>query len=154
VHCIDSLRFVLQDEVTRVSARAVMDPPPSTVESSVSMVLEFSRGTLANVSVSFAAEYRTPFEIVGERASMRAEDALTVEHPVTIETRFPGPKAKSETVSNHLAYIRQVDAFADALEGKAQFPCSGEDGWQNQEILDAAMRSIANERAEKVQRVI
>ncbi|MGZ4816146.1 MAG: Gfo/Idh/MocA family protein, partial [Terriglobales bacterium] len=133
VHCIDTLRFVLQDEVTRVSARAVEEPPPSTIESSATMVLELSRGTLANVSVSFTSEYRTPFEIVGEHGSMRADDALTVEHRVTIETRLPGPKVKSETVSNHLAYIKQVDAFADAIAGNSPFPCSGEDGWQNQD---------------------
>jgi len=152
VHCIDSLRFVLQDEVTRVSARAIPDPPPSTVEYAVSLVLEFSKGPLATVSSSFAAEYRTPMEIVGEFGTVRAEDAMTVEHPVTIETRRPAA-IESETVSNHLAYMRQVDAFADAVEGKSVFPCSGEDGWQNQEILDAAARSIASGRTEEVPRV-
>jgi predicted dehydrogenase len=153
VHCIDTLRFVLQDEVVKVSARAVMDPPPSTVESSAAVVLEFARGTLANVLVSFTAEYRTPFEIVGERGAVRAEDALTVEHPIEIEVRRPGATEK-ETVSNHLAYIRQVDAFADAVETGARFPCTAEDGWQNQEILDAAVRSMASGRVEDVPHVL
>ena len=153
VHCIDTLRFVLQDDVVRVSARAVLEPPPSTIEASTAMVLEFERGTLANVSVSFAAEYRTPFELVGELGTIRAEDALTVEHPVKLETRIKGKDAGTEKLSNHLAYINQVDAFADAVEGKSPFPCTGEDGWQNQEILDAAVRSIATGRAEDVPRV-
>jgi len=153
VHCIDTMRFVLQDDVVRVSARAVMDPPPSTVESSVAMVLEFSRGTLGSVSVSFAAEYRTPFEIVGERGVVRAEDAMTVEHPVTIETRRAGTKVENQIVSNDQSYIRQVDAFADAISGGAPFPATGDDGWQNQEILDAAERSMASGRAEDVVRV-
>lgn len=153
VHCIDTMRFVLQDDVIRVSARAVMDPPPSSVEASVAMVLEFSRGTLGSVSVSFASEYRTPFEIVGEHGVVRAEDAMTVEHPVTIETRRAGQKVENQIVSNDQAYIRQVDAFADALSGGAPFPATGEDGWQNQEILDAAARSMASGRAEDVVRV-
>jgi predicted dehydrogenase len=85
---------------------------------------------------------------------VRAEDALTVEHEVTIETHSPGAKVKKQEVSNHLAYLRQVDAFADAVQGKAAFPCSGQDGWQNQEILDAAVRSIHNGRTEEVPRVI
>lgn len=153
VHCIDTLRFVLQDEVARVSARAVPEPAPSTIEASTAMVLEFSHGTLANVSVSYAAEYRTPFELVGEFGTVRAEDALTVEHPVEVETRIKAKDGKREKLSNHLAYIKQVDAFADAIEGKAQFPCSGEDGWQNQEILDAALRSIQSGRTEDVPRV-
>ena len=153
VHCVDTLRFVLQDEVVRVSARAVMDKLPSTIESSCSMVLEFARGTLANVSASFAAEYRTPLEIVGEHGVVRAEDAFTVEHPIEIEVRRPGVSERV-TTSNHIAYIRQVDAFAESVEGHGNFPCSGEDGWQNQEILDAAVRSIASGKTEAVTRIV
>jgi 1,5-anhydro-D-fructose reductase (1,5-anhydro-D-mannitol-forming) len=153
VHCVDTLRFVLQDEVARVSARAVSDQLPSTIESSSSIVLEFSRGTLANVSVSYTAEYRTPMEVVGDRGSLRAEDALTVDHPITLEILQPGSEPSREFLSNHFAYIRQVDAFADAVEGKSKFPVLGEDGWQNQEILDAALRSIRSGRAEVVPRV-
>jgi len=153
VHCIDTLRYILQDEVTRVSARAVMDRPPSTVELSCAMVMEFARGTLASVLVSYTAEYRTPLEIVAQRGVMRAEDALTVEHPISIEVRRPGAPVETETVSNHLAYIRQVDAFADAVERGSPFPCSGEDGWQNQEILDSALRSMQSGRTEDVPQV-
>lgn len=153
VHCVDTLRFILQDEVVRVSARAVLDPPPSTVESTASMVLEFSQGTLANVSVSFAAEYRTPLEVVGQHGVIKAENALTVEHPIAIETRRPKAEVESETVSNHLSYIKQVDAFADAVEGNAHFPVPAEEGWQNQEILDAALRSIATGRTQDVRSV-
>ena len=152
VHCIDTLRFILQDEVERVSARAVMERPPSTIEESASLLLEFAGGTLANVSVSFNGEYRTPIELIGQHGGVRADDALTVERPVIIETKR-GTHVEVETVSNELSYIKQVDAFADAVEGKAQFPAPGEEGWQNQEILDAALRSIETGRTESVLRV-
>jgi predicted dehydrogenase len=56
-------------------------------------------------------------------------------------------------VSNHLAYARQVDAFAAEIECKAEFPVPGEQGWQNQEILDAAYRSLKSGQAESVPRV-
>src|SRR4029077_4177869 len=61
VHCIDALRFILQDEVLRVSARAIAGNP-GQVEAGAALLLEFSRGTLATVTVSFCAEYRTPLE--------------------------------------------------------------------------------------------
>ena len=60
----------------------------------------------------------------------------------------------TETVSNRDAYARQVDAFADAVEGKAPFPVPGEEGWQNQEVLDAAYRSIHAGRSAEVRKVI
>jgi predicted dehydrogenase len=153
VHCIDTLRYVLQDEVMRVTARTVADEPPSTIESSATMVLEFTQGTLATVSASYAAEYRTPLEIVGATGTIRAEDALNVEHPITIEIRRLAADVAHEEVSNHLAYIRQVEAFADAVEGTAKFPVPAEEGWQNQEILDAALRSATSGRTEDVAQV-
>ena len=83
VHCVDALRYILQDEVVRVSARGVHDTGSGTVESAAVLTLEFSRGTLGTVAVSFRAEYRTPLELVGETGVLRAEDGLNVERPIT-----------------------------------------------------------------------
>src|SRR5271166_4107711 len=74
VHCIDALRYILQDEVTRVGARATSDGGSGETEAAASLVLEFARGTLGAVLVSFRAEYRTPIELVGETGVLRADD--------------------------------------------------------------------------------
>jgi predicted dehydrogenase len=153
VHCIDTLRFVLQDEVVRVSTTASSDKRSGNVESVAALTLEFSRRTIGTVLVSYRAEYRTPLEIVGDAATLWADDALNVEHPIQIELRRGNEVMQRDEVSNHLAYALQVDAFADWIEGKAEFPAPGEEGWQNQEILDAALRSTKSRRAEAVPRV-
>jgi predicted dehydrogenase len=153
VHCIDTLRFILQDEIVRVSAIAARDPQSGTVESAASLTLEFSRGTLGTVLVSFRAEYRTPLELVGDAGVLRAEDALNVEHPIEIEVRKNDGTITRESANNKLAYALQVDAFADAIERKARFPAPGEEGWRNQEVLDAALRSIRNGKSEAVPQV-
>ena len=153
VHCIDTLRFILHDEVVRVSASAVSDERSGDVESAASLNLEFSRGTLGTVPVSYRAEYRTPIELVGETGVLRADDGLNVEHPIELQLLRNGAVAETKTASNLLAYALQVDAFADAVEGKSQFPIPGEEGWQNQEILDAALRSIKSGKTEAVKRV-
>jgi predicted dehydrogenase len=154
VHCIDTLRFILQDEVVRVSASAVSDERSGDVESAALLNLEFSRGTLGTVPVSYRAEYRTPIELVGETGVLRADDGLNVEHSIELQLRRDGAVAETKTASNELVYALQVDAFADAVEGKSQFPIPGEEGWQNQEILDAALRSIKSGKAETVVRVV
>jgi len=154
VHCVDALRFVLQDEVVRVSARGFSDPQSGEVEAAASMILEFSRGAVATVSVSFRCEYRTPFELVGENGVLRADDALNVERPIQLELRRGGVIVESETATNQAAYTRQVEGFAAAVEGKAKFPVPGEEGWRNQEILDAAYRSIQSGRTENVPAVL
>src|SRR5438874_4460888 len=154
VHCIDTLRFVLQDEITRVSATASFDKRSGDVESVAALALEFSRGTLGTVLVSYRAEYRTPLEFVGDAGVLWADDALNVEHPIEIELRREKAVVQRDVIANRLAYALQVDAFADWIEGKAQFPVPGEEGWQNQEVLDAALRSIKSGRAEAVPQVL
>jgi predicted dehydrogenase len=150
VHCIDALRFILQDEALRVGAREIPRSGQSGVEAGAALLLEFSRGTLATVMVSFQSEYRTPLEVVGEVGAMRADDALNVEREIRLELRRGGAVVETRSVSNQLAYARQVDAFAAAVEGTAEFPVPGEEGWRNQEILDAAYRSIKSGRTEDI----
>lgn len=153
VHCIDTLRYILDDEVVRVSARAVSDADSGQVESAAVLILEFSRGTLASVLVSFRAEYRTPLEIVGETGVLRADDGLNVERPISIQLRRASTVVQTELVLNQYAYARQVDMFASAVEGHSTFPVPGEEGWQNQEILDAAYRSIRSGKVETVPKI-
>ena len=153
VHSIDSLRYILQDEVVRVSARAISHRQVREIEVAAALTLEFSRGTLGTVLCSFIADYRSPIELIGDAGTLCADDCLSVEKPVILELRRRGATVETETVSNRLAYALQADAFAAAVEGKAQFPVPGEEGWQNQEILDAAYRSIQSGRAEPVPQV-
>jgi 1,5-anhydro-D-fructose reductase (1,5-anhydro-D-mannitol-forming) len=153
VHCVDALRYILQDEVVRVNARGAWDADSCEVEAAAAMTLDFTRGTLGSVLVSMRAEYRTPMEFVGPEGALRADDALNVERPITMELRRNHTIVESETVENADAYARQVDAFADAVSGEASFPVPGEEGWQNQEILDAAFRSLKSGKSEDVPRV-
>jgi len=146
VHCIDALRYILQDEPRQVSALGYSDQSSGDVEASAVVTLKFQRGTLATVLVSTRAHYRTPLEIVGDLGVLRADDAFSVERPLKLELWRNGNCVAEETVSNRLAYAKQVDAFASAAEGGEAFPVPGLEGWRNQIILDAAYRSLAGGR--------
>jgi len=150
VHCLDALRYILQDEPRRVSALGGPDEQSADVEAAAILTLELQRGTLATVLVSTRAHYRTPLEIVGDAGVLRADDALNVERPVKLELWRDGQRVAEETVSNQLAYARQVDTFAAAVEGRETFPVPGQQGWQNQLILDAAYRSLSSGKSEEV----
>jgi len=153
VHCIDALRYMLDDEVVELTARAACDAESQDVEAAAALILKFSRGTLATILVSFRAEYRTPLEFVGETGVLRADNGFNVERPISLQLRRNSSVVRTEVVSNQYAYARQVDMFADAVEGRSSFPVPGEEGWQNQEILDAAYRSIRSGKAEPVGQV-
>jgi len=153
VRCVDALRYILQDEILRVTARGLWDAASGGVEAAAVLSLEFVRGTLGAVLVSMRSDYRTPIEFTGEAGVLRADDGLNVDRPIHLELRRNGNVVENEVVSNQFAYARQVDLFSAAVRGEAKFPAPGEEGWQNQEILDAAFRSLKSGRAEDVPRI-
>ena len=72
---------------------------------------------------------------------------------ISIQLRRASTVVQTELVLNQYAYARQVDMFASAVEGHSTFAVPGEEGWQNQEVLDAAYRSIRSGNMETVPRV-
>ena len=153
VHCIDALRYILQDDVAKVSASGMHDKLSGQMEAAAALALEFSKGTLAACLVSYRAAYRTPMEIVGTEGVLFADDCLNVERPIEIQLRKEQKIVETETVSNQSAYAMMLDSFADSLEGKGTFPVPGVEGWKNQEILDAAYRSLRSASKETVRHV-
>jgi predicted dehydrogenase len=154
IHAIDALRFILQQEVLAVSTIARADGTGSSLEhpqkfsgsqrhleQSAALTLEFSRGVMASVQVSFRAQYRTFVEVVGESGVLTAESGFTVDRPVTIVHHSAGKVINQEVVSNADAYSRMLDAFSATVKGVGSFASTGDDGVQNQQILDAAFRS-------------
>ena len=144
VHSIDALRYILGEDPIRVRAFTHSDGEAGEVESSAAITLEFPSGALGNVMVSYRAAYRTPIEIVGTEGTVRAEDGLTVDHPITLELHHAGKLEERAEVTNNQTYARQFDAFAAAVLGESAFPVQGEEGWRNQIVLDAAYRSAAD----------
>ena len=150
VHCIDALRYALASEVEEVSALATQDAHSGEVEAAAELNLRFASGALGTVLVSTRSPYRTPWEVVGEQGALRADDGLNVERPIQIELWREGKVVNTEQVSNQGAYARQVDRFAEAVEAGTPFPVPGEEGLRNQQVLDAAYRSIGLRRSERV----
>jgi predicted dehydrogenase len=149
VHCIDTLRYVLDDQVESVTVQAQYDSH-SELEASAAGVLRFSRGTLASLEVSGRATYQTLAEIIGETGVLSAVNALNVERPVILELRRGFEVVERKEVMNNDAYTLQVDAFAAAVEEGREFEISGEEGLRNQLVLDAAFRSVRTGKTEPV----
>ncbi|HEX6879813.1 MAG TPA: Gfo/Idh/MocA family oxidoreductase, partial [Terriglobales bacterium] len=100
VHCIDALRFILEDDPVTVQAVAHYDQVSGEVEAASILNLSFGRGILATVLVSTRAEYRTPVEIVGTKGVLRAEDAFTVDHPIQLKLVRGGHVVETEDLMN------------------------------------------------------
>ena len=151
VHCIDSLRFIFQDEVKAVSASAIYDDVAAQrVEAAGALILEFAGGAVASVMVSARAEYQTPLSIICESGHIAANHAFTVDFPLELTSKLIGEPASTETITNYQTYADQVDAFSNWVEKGVPFLASGIEGLKNQLVLDAAYRSIKSGKKEMV----
>lgn len=141
VHCIDALRYVLEQEVESISTLATKTAEEDQVEATAMLQMQMSGNVLASVTVSARAPYRTLIEITGNDGVLIAENGLTVDRPIDLVLRRAGEVIETETVSNADAYTRMLDSFGEAMQGKEIFAATGEDGVHNMLALDAAFRS-------------
>jgi 1,5-anhydro-D-fructose reductase (1,5-anhydro-D-mannitol-forming) len=150
VHCIDALRFVLDEDVKSISTVAHKDASSGEVEAIASLQLEMTGDIYANVTASARAPYRTLVEVTGSDGALIAENGLTVDRPVQIVVRRGGELVETVTVENGDGYTRMLDGFALAFRGEGVFPASGADGVRNMRALDAAYASWKSGRRESV----
>ena len=150
IHCLDALRFILQQDVAAVATVAQSDAESGGMETNATLALDFTLGTIGSVSVSFRADYRTLIEIVGEHGTIQSESCLSVDVPVDVRLLQNSKVVDSRRVSNADAYSQMLDAFSAAIEGKGTYAATGSDGLKNQLALDAAYASWRSGRKEIV----
>ena len=150
VHCIDALRYVLNQEVISISTLARKDETSGKVEAVASLQMEMSGGVYATVTTSARAPYRTLIEIAGGDGVLIAENGLTVDHPVDLVIWRGGQIVETATVANGDGYTLMMDSFALAARGAGTFAASGKDGIKNMRAVDAAFKSWRTGQREAV----
>ncbi len=148
IHCLDVLRYVLRDEVTAVTTLAHRDAKSGGVEASAVLSMDFGSGAIGSILVSFRSPYRSLVEIVGETGVIRSENGLTVTGMVDVQLVESGKVRDNKQVTNADAYYRMLDGFSDSIEGRGSYRAPGEDGLNNQRVLDAAYASWQSGRKE------
>jgi predicted dehydrogenase len=142
IHCIDALRFVLEDvEVSEVTTLAHTDAASGAVESHAVVALNFATGAMGAVTVTTRGEYRSYIEVTGETGVLVCEYGLTVDHDVTVVHLRGGHVVEQRRVSNADAYSKMLNSFSAEIRGTGTYLASGIDGLRNQRTLDAAYAS-------------
>lgn len=142
IHCIDALNYVLGDEVKSLTALAHGDAESGAVESHAVLALDFRSGAMGTVTLTARASYRSYLEVVGEQGTLLCENAMTIEHPVSLIHRQGADVIVEQPVNQGDAFARMLDSFAAAANGGPTFRATGAEGVRNQRTLDAAYRSV------------
>lgn len=144
VHCLDTLRYVLQDEP--VSAKGQLSPEPSATatETTAELALRFSKGTVASVVCSYQSPIRRrAIEIIGTEGIIAAPDFTAVD--VTIPLRISlgsNDQIRDSRVENIAVpnlYIEEVSRFSSCILDDREPELSGMNGLINQRIIDSVM---------------
>lgn len=145
VHCLDTLRFVLEDEV--ISTKSQMEPVfcEKTTEMTGVLGLKFEKGTVGLISCSFFAPFRrTSLEIIGTEGLLQCEN-FTRGDRVTDLTIMPGSGKNKETRVESIQvpnlYVEEINHFSDSILRKGPSPIPGNVGIANQKVLDAAIQA-------------
>ena len=140
VHAVDTMRYVLDDEVESCSAVTTRDASSGGVEASAALSLRFRSGALGSSVVSFRSPYDTHLEVLGTQGRLVALHGLDVDEPVAMEVVSAAGR-RVVMVDNRGLYERQMEAFCEAIEKGARFAAPGGDGVKNQQVLDALFAS-------------
>jgi predicted dehydrogenase len=146
VHCLDTLRFVLQDEVASVKSEMYPLPTEKRTEASAQLLLRFSRGTIGSIYCSFEAPIRKSFiEITGTEGVASSAD-FTISGAPTVLTVTRGRKdLPSEGVTEEFQvpnlYRDEISHFTECILNDSEPSLSGLNGLRNQQVLDEAMKA-------------
>lgn len=144
IHCLDTLRFVLDDRVESVQSTLIPSPTPAKTEHSAIISLQFSKGTLGSIACSFEGPLRhTLLEVVGTEGLAYAYDFTGSDQPTVLHVgkRAAAATPKTESVSIHVPnlYIEEVSAFSRCIMEDTPSPVPGIEGIENQKVLDLAL---------------
>lgn len=149
VHCIDTLRYILDDEVVGVRSELSPEPDTDRTESSSQLLLRFARGAIGTVFSSYEAPLReSRVSVLGTEARITTLD-FTVggrTSELRIERRGSSgpPEVAVEQIEVPNLYIEEVDAFSACILDNTDPPLDTADALGNQRILDLAFSHIGN----------
>jgi len=151
LHCIDTLRYVLDREVTEVFSFHDTLTLKTEVEDAAVIVLRFDNGLLGSVTVSFDVPYvQNNLAVHGERGAIVAIDSIAQVPGTRLELHLDGC-CREERVPPTDSYLAEIEHFHRCiLEGKAPL-VSGEEGMANVKVAVACYESMKQAKAVAVE---
>jgi len=145
VHCLDTLSFILNDQVHTVHSQLSPMPTTTATERTAILSLQYSKGTLASITCSFEAPARhINIEIVGTDGLAHATDftlsATQVRLYITRRTETIETEEETIDIDIPNLYVDEVTAFSNCILNDSDSPVPGAAGLHSQKVLDLALK--------------
>jgi len=152
VHDVDTLRFVLDDEIDEVTALAGSQGlAQGGLEDTVMGVLRFHGGVLAQFHDAFTVRHApTGLQVHGTEGSLFAEDVMTQQPTGRVYLQRGDEREEIDVGPPENLYERSVRLFTAATRGEGQPAATAEDGLASLAAALAVRESARGGRATPV----
>jgi len=145
VHCLDTIRYLLDDDVVSVKSQLAPIPTETATEQTSLLALKFSQGTLSSIYCSFVSSYRRSIiEVIGQEGVLSAENFtmsnLTIPLKIVLGKNGSAAEMREENIVIPNLYEKEVTLFSESILYNTALPTPGEEGLKNQLVLDQAMK--------------
>jgi len=135
LHILDAFLH-LQGPIARMRGQLVVRKPPPVPRDVVSLMVEFANGVSGAFSTVRASPLYWRVHVFGDEASAESIN----EHEVLVHRHEQAPQRLTFEPVNALK--AELEAFADAIEGRAPFPLSDADMIATVRTFEAAVRAL------------
>ena len=155
LYCLNGFRAVLGEEPTEVTASIASpldDPRFAEVEANVAFTLRFPSGALATGVSSYASHEHRRMTVLGPKGSAVIENAFAYEGQQLFVSKAGGGAgggAEGRTqvaLAHHDQFALEIDHFAECVRANRTPRTPGEEGLQDQRIMEAIYESARTRR--------
>ena len=151
LYCLNGFRAVLGEEPVEVTASIGSprdDPRFAEVEANVAFTLRFPSGALATGLSSYASHEHRRLTVLGPKGAAVIENAFAYEGQQLFVSRKEGEAEARTQVSlaHHDQFSLEIDHFAECVRANRTPRTPGEEGLQDQRIMEAIYESARTRR--------
>ncbi|QYE33171.1 Gfo/Idh/MocA family oxidoreductase (plasmid) [Polymorphobacter sp. PAMC 29334] len=159
LYCLNTARAILGEEPSEVSATIwspAGDPRFAEVEDNVSFTLRFPSGVIANCLTSYGTHRLQRLKLMGTSAWLEMENAFAYEgQRLRVAQLVDGKEHNAElTIPAQNQFALEIDHFAQCIRSSRTPRTPGEEGLQDQVIIEAIYASAREGRPVKLERIV
>ncbi|WP_186738043.1 Gfo/Idh/MocA family protein [Spirosoma utsteinense] len=158
LYCLNTTRFILGEEPTEVFAYTHSDPDNplfKEVEEVCSWQMKFPSGLIANCATHYNVHDSRQYRVMTERGWYELENAYAYTGQKLTTSHADGPIVRQENVSiaPKNQFTAEIDYFSTCILDDIAPYSTGEEGLQDQRIMEAIYQSAREGKPVKLPRI-
>ncbi|WP_324673352.1 Gfo/Idh/MocA family oxidoreductase [Hymenobacter sp. GOD-10R] len=156
LYCLNTVRFLLGEEPSEVSAQIYStpgDPRFKEVEENVTFTLRFPSGVLANCATGYGSYNAKRYRVYSETGWIQMDPAFTY-HGLKLERANADEEGTENKAAVNIGeknqFALEMDHFSECVKENKRPYTPGEEGLQDQRIMEAIYQSAKDGKPVKL----